>query len=117
MAKIPLTESNTKATPSKQNSTKSPKRSTSNKLQSTTPSSARKIAVRKNSSAIDRSNEVNIETKENTDLALEINITTGPNVQVNQSAKNIILFLISSCHQFKCHFNMIGSSASGRTRD
>lgn len=82
MSKIPLTENNTKATPSRQNSTKSPKRSASNTLQSTTPSSARKVAVRKNSSAIDRANEVNIESKENADLALEINITTGPNVQV-----------------------------------
>lgn len=78
MSKIPLTESNTKATPFKQNSTKSPNRSASNKLQSTTPASARKVTVRSNSSA----NEVNTESKENTDLALEINITTGPNVQV-----------------------------------
>lgn len=85
MGKIPLTESNTKATPSRQNSTKSPKRSASNKLQpTTTPSSARKVSIRKNSSANDRTNEmINIESKENTDLALEINITTGPNVQVN----------------------------------
>lgn len=89
MSKIPLTESNTNATPSRQNSTKSPKRSASNKLQPTTPSSVRKVAVRKNSSAIDRTKEENIESKENGDLALEINITTGPNVQVSQWKHNI----------------------------
>lgn len=41
--------------------------------------------------AIERKNTMNFDTKENVDLALEINITTGPNVQVR---RNIYVYKI-----------------------
>lgn len=37
--------------------------------------------------------KVCIDAKENVDLALEINITTGPNVQVNKLFKIFVVFI------------------------
>lgn len=92
MSKIPLTESNAKATPSRQNSIKSkvasPKRAKSierKQLATTSPSSKNgRLALRhyNGSATTERTREVSVDAKENADLALEINITTGPNVQV-----------------------------------
>lgn len=75
----------TKSTPS------SPKRrvSTEQKQFATTTATAvsplsknRAVTLRSNNSDLERKKSVNIDAKENVDLALEINITTGPNVQV-----------------------------------
>lgn len=93
MSKVPLTESNVKATPSRTHSTKSktasPKsRPSTDRKQSTTSPSVknRGLAVRTvNNTVSDAINALNIDAKENVDVALEINITTGPNVQVNAS--------------------------------
>lgn len=98
MSKVPLTESNAMVTPMRQNSTKaklskggaspSPKRQSSTKAQSRIPVSPGNRAVvsastsNANPMAIERKGAVSIDAKENVDLALEINITTGPNVQV-----------------------------------
>lgn len=87
MSKVPLTESNAKATPSRQQSVKaknSPKRRQSTERNISSPSTKnRAVALRTvNNSVSDTMNTLNIDAKENVDLALEINITTGPNVQV-----------------------------------
>lgn len=94
MSKVPLSESNVIDTPSRSNSTKSktmsaasPRRrtSTDRKQSLTSPSVSknRSVALRTaNNSIADTKNTLNIDAKENVDLALEINITTGPNVQV-----------------------------------
>lgn len=92
MSKVPLTENNIKATPSRQQSTKSkttsasPRRrtSTDRKPLTTSPSvKNRAVALRTvNNSIAESKNALNIDAKENVDVALEINITTGPNVQV-----------------------------------
>lgn len=69
-----------KQTPSKQKSLMKslPKRrSSADRKPTPSPTSNNKIVARTS----DRS--FNIDSKENVDLALEINITTGPNVQVN----------------------------------
>lgn len=93
MSKVPLSESNVMCTPTRQCSTKSktssasPRRrtSTDRKPSFTSPSASksRAVALRTvNNSAGETKNALNIDAKENVDLALEINITTGPNVQV-----------------------------------
>lgn len=94
MSKVPLTESNVIGTPSRQHSTKtktasssSPRRrtSTDRKQSLTSPSvpKSRAVALRTvNNAVAETKNALNIDAKENVDLALEINITTGPNVQV-----------------------------------
>lgn len=93
MTKVPLSESNFMCTPTRQSSTKSktssasPRRRTSSdrKPSFTSPSASksRAVALRTvNSSVGETKNASNIDAKENVDLALEINITTGPNVQV-----------------------------------
>lgn len=101
MSKVPLTPSNSnKATPSRQASLKSrtasPKSriSTDKKYSSgggaASPSvKTRAVAVHTATSngtlmEVERKKTVSIDTKENVDLALEINITTGPNVQVRR---------------------------------
>lgn len=93
---MPLTPSNSvKETPvrnalkSTKSASSSPKRrvSTEQKQFTTiTPvsplSKNRAVTLRSSNVDLDRKKSVNIDTKENVDLALEINITTGPNVQV-----------------------------------
>lgn len=95
--KVPLTENNVNETPTRQNSTKSrtvsasPKRrqSTDRKAASSVTSPSvknRAVALRTvNSSLKESKSALNIDAKENCDLALEINITTGPNVQVKKA--------------------------------
>lgn len=65
----------------------SPKRrtSTDRKQYATSPSvKNRAVALRTvNNSLTEATNAISIDAKENVDLALEINITTGPNVQVS----------------------------------
>lgn len=89
MSKTPLTESNAKASQSKQQQAKaknSPKRRPSAERTSSFPSpstKSRAVALRTvNNSVAETRNTFSIDAKENVDLALEINITTGPNVQV-----------------------------------
>lgn len=98
MSKVPLTESNAKATPSRQQSVKaknSPKRRQSTERNISSPSTKnRAVALRTvNNSVSDNMNTLNIDAKENVDLALEINITTGPNVQVMFDLKKKNCFL------------------------
>lgn len=90
MSKMPLTE-NVRSTsavrqPSTKSKTASPRRRTSSdrKQLVTSPSvKNRAVALRTvNNSVSETKNALNIDAKENVDLALEINITTGPNVQV-----------------------------------
>lgn len=90
MSKVPLTESNVKATTSRQKSTKS-KTASPQRCQSTdrmtsiaSPSvKNRAVQLRTTNNLSDETKKsFNIDAKENVDLALEINITTGPNVQV-----------------------------------
>lgn len=92
MSKVPLTESNfnVKTTPSKHESIKSKTTSTSSPSKHCQSSSShgsptiknRAIALGGDPSLIEKSNEtLNFDAKEN-DLAVEINITTGSNVQV-----------------------------------
>lgn len=99
MSKLPLTESNVKATPLRQNSMKSnvgsPKRSKStdkkSSMVSPSPSKNGRLALR----TFPTEREVSIDAKENADLALEINITTGPNVQVKFQLLTISFFPLS----------------------
>lgn len=89
MSKVPLAESNAKATPSRQQSIKaknSPNRRPSTERQTSTSAQSTKsraVALRTvNNTVTESKNTLNFDAKENVDLALEINITTGPNVQV-----------------------------------
>lgn len=112
MSKVPLTESNIKVTtPSTHDSIKSKTASASpsKRHQSSTnrkPSSSssptiknRAVALRTGnggsggcSSLMESKNTLNIDAKEN-DVAVEINITTGPNVQVLGAMIGSIFFL------------------------
>lgn len=119
MVKMPLTESNAKATPMRQPSTKSktslssPRRrtSTERKQSATSPTiKNRAVALRTVNNAVgETTRALNIDAKENVDLALEINITTGPNVQVKS---------LSRLNYFEIFKNVIqlGAGGSGRTR-
>lgn len=86
MSKVPLAESNAKATPSRQQSIKaknSPNRRPSTERPTSTSTKSRAVALRTvNNTVTESTNTLNFDAKENVDLALEINITTGPNVQV-----------------------------------
>lgn len=109
MSKVPLTESNVKittptsaaaaaahdsirkskpssASPSKRRQSSStdrkPSTTTSSSLSSSPSIKNRAVALRSSgSSLMESKNTLNIDAKEN-DVAVEINITTGPNVQV-----------------------------------
>lgn len=101
MSKVPLTPSNSnKATPSRQASMKSrtasPKTRMSTDKKYSTGGGAPSPSVKTRALAVhtatsngtsmeaERMKSVSIDTKENVDLAVEINITTGSNVQVGK---------------------------------
>lgn len=104
MSKVPLAESNVKATPSRQQSTKSktasasPKRRASSDRKQSAASPTvknRAVALRTvNNAVTETKNAMNIDAKENVDVALEINITTGPNVQVNFVVVSAMYYVI-----------------------
>lgn len=91
MSKAPLSEYNNAAVvESKPLATvKSASRRRSSERKQSTETVHRLAAARVTS---DQSGALNIDAKENVDLALEINITTGPNVQVNKSILLIVFF-------------------------
>lgn len=84
MSKAPLSEYNNAAVVEAKPlaTVKSASRRRSSERKQSTETVHRLAAARVTS---DQTGALNIDAKENVDLALEINITTGPNVQVNKS--------------------------------
>lgn len=84
ISNVPLTESKqTKTTPTKSKAaTKNAQSLSSLRRRSTENKQLQPIASSNQVAACSTERSVTFETKENVDLALEINITTGPNVQV-----------------------------------
>lgn len=80
MSKLPLAEYNDVVESTPKAVTKSVSRRRSSERKQSNDTAHHLVTARTTS---DQTTAFNIDAKENCDLALEINITTGPNVQVN----------------------------------
>lgn len=90
ISKIPLTESNVEKQqqqkPQRQQQQHSLKQKTESPKRTKTSSIVCRTDKSPNNKIVQRTSDhnISIDSKENVDLALEINITTGPNVQVTE---------------------------------